>query len=107
MAQIPSTQAPIRVVRFTRRFARQCALKGRRLCDRDACDAIANGSRRVVRRRGSRGGPVILFEGKVRAPGAGAGPVRVLAELTRGGCVALAVVPPGPGAEKSLKYRDF
>lgn len=103
---MPSPDDPIRVVHFTRRFARQCARQGRRLIDMAVCDTLANGSRRVVERRGSRGGPVILFE--ARHPGKGARPaVRVLGELTRDGCVALLLLSPLLPAKKTRQLRDF
>jgi hypothetical protein len=101
--------SPIRDVRFTERIARQCARRGRRLFDKVVCDAIANGSRRVVEPRGPGGGPVILFERPLPAGhgGAARGTVRVLGEVTGTGCVALLLLSPLPPAKKSPKIRDF
>lgn len=101
--------APIRDVRFTRRIARQCSRRGRLLFDQAVCDAIANGSRRVVEPRGPGGGPVILFERPQPAgPGGQAGAtVRVLGELNGTGCVALLLLSPLLPAKKSPKIQDF
>ncbi len=109
MSRPPSPRTPIRVIRYTRRFAGQCSRHGRRLFDLVVCDAIVNGSRRVVEPRGPRGGPVILFEKPLpAAPGRGAGArVRVLGELTPGGCVALLLLAPILPGKKTRKLRDF
>ena len=103
-----SHKAPIRVIRFTRRIARQCSLARWQEADRDVCDAIANGTRRVVRRRGSLGGPVILFENRPKPEAGRKGTaVRVLGELTRGGCVALLLLPPFSREAKNSQNWGF
>ncbi len=112
MRQAPAPKDPIRVIHFTDLVSRQCSRSGRRDADRLVCDAIANGSRRMVEPRGALGGPVILFEGA--AAGAGRGlkrgrsqRIRVLGELTQDGCVALLLVSRLKRAKKSPKNRDF
>jgi hypothetical protein len=101
----PTPLDPIRVVRFTDRVARQCAGIRGTGADRRVCDAIANGSRLPTGLRGSQGGPLVLFEA---APRGGRGPgVRVLGELTRGGCLALLLVRRARRGEKSPKMWDF
>jgi hypothetical protein len=92
----------IRVIRFTSLVARQCSRGDPRLAERAVCDAIANGSRRPTGRRGPLGGPIIRFEGTpANAPaGRRAKTVAVLGELFSGGCVALRVLRPSPGAAR-------
>lgn len=106
--QAPAPKDPIRVIHFTDLVSRQCSRSGRRDADRLVCDAIANGSRRTVEPRGARGGPVILFEGAGRGLKRGCSQrIRVLGELTQGGCVALLLVSRLKRAKKSPKNRDF
>jgi hypothetical protein len=95
----------IRVIRFTRRIALQCAAGDARLLDRVVCDAIANGSRKPTGRRGKGGGAIVRFERsfpaaalRERSPGDGRARVAVLGELTRAGCVALRLIVPADGA---------
>jgi hypothetical protein len=85
----------IGVIRFTRRIARQCSRKGSRIPDWVVCDTIANGARRRRVRRETRGGTVVWFE-KAFPGHSGKAPVtvRVLGELTRGGCFALQLLLP-------------
>jgi|GEM_PF-1148801 len=97
----------IRLIRFTRHLARQCAAGDARLAEWAVCDAIANGSRRPTGRRGAGGGPIIRFErtfAQAAVPRAHArrrGPtVAVLGELVRHGCVALRLLGPAPGAAR-------
>jgi hypothetical protein len=90
------------VIRFTRRIARQSSAAGASVPDRIVCDTIANGSRRRVGRRGSRGGTLILFERTYPArPGSAAATVRVLGELTGSGCFALQLVSPRRSRKKN------
>lgn len=103
--QIPSNPAVL-VIRFTRRIARQCALKGSRLPDWVVCDTIANGSRQPAGGRGIRGGAVVRFEKayprdlRRKAPhGDRRRTVAVLGELTRNGCFALQLLLPRGGRE--------
>jgi len=108
----PKTE--IRVIRFTRRIARQCTLGLARVPEWAVCDTIVNGSRRLTRRRGDFGGPVIRFQrsyplemhGKAPA-GAFRGTVTVLGELTRRGCFALRLLAPARGGKKSGMVWDF
>lgn len=88
----------IRVIRYTPRFARQCARHGRSLPDRVVCDVIVNGSKGLLEAEGSRGGPVIVFR-KTLSWGAPEGPqteVMVLGEVTRRCCVAHLLLSPLP-----------
>lgn len=85
----------IGVIRFTRRIARQCFQNRPRIPDWVVCDTIANGTRRRVVRRGTRGGTVIRFERTFSgAAGKAKITLRVLGELTRGGCFALQLLLP-------------
>ncbi len=91
-------------IRFTRRIARQCSLAGSLVSDRIVCDTIANGARRRVGKRGTRGGSLIQFERTYPGgPRGAAATVRVLGELTRGGCFALQLLS-APRVRK--KNRD-
>jgi hypothetical protein len=101
----PTPKDPVRIVRFTDRISRQCSLARQRGADRLVCEAIANGSRRATGLWGSRGGPLVLFEN--RPPGGLGEGVRVLGELTRGGCLALLLVRRPRAVKKSPKNRDF
>jgi hypothetical protein len=99
------------VIRFTRRIARQCAAGPSGVPDWVVCDTIANGSRRRVGRRGTRGGTVVLFQ---RAYSGAIGPKRrapatvsVLGELTRKACFALQLVSPPPGRGKIWGNSGF
>ena len=88
-------KAKIGVIRFTRRIVRQCSRAGWRIPDWVVCDAIANGSRRRLGRRGTRGGTLIRFERSY--PGGRAdsrATVVVLGELTRESCHALQLLSP-------------
>ena len=88
-------KAKIGAIRFTRRIARQCSRAGSCIPDWVVCDAIANGSRRRLGRRGTRGGTLIRFERT--HPGGWSGScatVVVLGELTRDGCHALQLLSP-------------
>lgn len=108
------TLPEIRVIRFTRRIARQCSIGGMRVPDWVVCDAIANGTRRLTRRRGCFGCPVFRFERSYplelrqkAGPGAFRGTVAVLGEVTRRGCFALRLVAPVKGGKKSGMVWDF
>jgi hypothetical protein len=99
----------IRVIRYTRRFARQCARHGRSLPDRVVCDVIVNGSRGLLEPAGDRGGPVIVFR-KTLSWGRPEGPrtqVAVLGEVTRRCCTAHLLLSPLPPRKKSRKMRAF
>lgn len=102
------TSPAVLVIRFTRRIARQCALKGARLPDWVVCDTIANGSRKPTGCRGEFGGAVFRFEKafprrlRRSAPrGAAWRTVAVLGEVTRDGCLALRLLSPGPAGKNS------
>jgi hypothetical protein len=100
--------AEIGVIRFTRRIAAQCSRRGSRIPDWVVCDAIANGARRRVRRRGTRGGVIIRFERTIEgAAGDGIFTVRVLGELTRQGCFALQLVLPARIPKKIWDNSGF
>jgi hypothetical protein len=72
------------------------------------CDAIANGMRRRVKRRGTRGGVVIRFERTIGdAARDGLFTVRVLGELTRKGCFALQLVLPARIPKKIWENSGF
>jgi hypothetical protein len=96
------------VIRFTRRIASQCPRDGQWIPDWVICDTIANGSRRRVARRGTRGGTVVRFE-RTFAGAAGEGEitVRVLGELTRKGCFALQLLLPARIPKKIWKDSGF
>jgi hypothetical protein len=85
----------IRVIRFTEKIERQCALGGSRGPDRVVCDTIANGTRLQTDRRGRLGGAVILFEKAFPGTGRDAldARVAVLCEVTRQCCFALRLKP--------------
>ena len=88
----------IRVIRYTQRFARQCARHGGRLPDRVVCDVIVNGSKGVLEPEGSSGGPVTVFE-KTLSWGEPEGPptrVMVLGEVSRRCCIAHLLLSPLP-----------
>ena len=88
-------KAKIGVIRFTRRIASQCSRPGSRIPDWIVCDTIANGSRRRIGRRGTRGGTLIRFERTHQGGRAATGTtVVVLGELTRDGCHALRLLSP-------------
>jgi hypothetical protein len=88
-------KAKVGVIRFTRRIARQCSHAGRGIPDWVVCDAIANGARRRIGRRGTRGGTLIRFERTYPGGRAASGAtVAVLGELTRDGCHALQLLSP-------------
>ena len=94
----------IRLIRFTRLLARQCAAGDARLAEWAVCDTIANGSRWTTGRRGAGGGPIIRFErtfaraAVLRMARRARDRVAVLGELVRHGCVALRLLAPAPGA---------
>jgi hypothetical protein len=96
------------VIRFTRRIASQCSRDGRGLPDWIVCDTIANGSRRRVARRGTRGGTIVRFE-RIFAAAAGDAEitVRVLGELTRKGCFALQLLLPTRIPKKIWEESGF
>lgn len=99
----------IRVIRYTQRFARQCARHGGSLPDRVVCDVIVNGSRGLFGTKGSSGGPVIVFE-KTLSWGKPEGPltkVVLLGELTRRCCIAHLLLSPLPPRKISRKMRAF
>ncbi|MGA2016040.1 MAG: hypothetical protein ABSH26_03735 [Opitutaceae bacterium] len=109
-----SPGSAIRVIRFTRLVARQCATGDPRLAERAVCDAIANGSRRPTGRRGAGGGPVIVFERTLALIPGGKAPsgrrgatVAVLGELARGACTALRLLRPAPGGARIWTDAGF
>ena len=97
MARARETPPIIRVIRFTRRINRQCALGEARLAERMVCDAIANGTRGRTGRLGPGGGPLVRFE-RPLGPGEGGPAVAVLGELAARECVALRLLRPLPAA---------
>jgi hypothetical protein len=109
VSKTQSPQPAIRVIRFSRRLARQCGLPGVSLPDWVVCDTIANGSRSPYGRPGPGGGPLVRFEKTFRLRGAGrpSPTVRVLGELTRGGCVALRLASPVIAAGKIWAKSGF
>jgi hypothetical protein len=96
------------VIRFTRRIASQCSCDARQIPDWVVCDTIANGLRRRVARRGTRGGTVVRFERTFSgASGDAEIIVRVLGELTRKGCFALQLHLPARIPKKIWKDSGF
>jgi hypothetical protein len=71
------------------------------------CDTVANGARRRLGRRGTRGGILVTFERWFAGPGGRYSAVRVLGELTRSGCFALQLILPARSRKKSGTTRDF
>jgi len=98
----------IRVIRFTRRIAVQCASGGARGPDHVVCDTIVNGSRRPTGMRGRLGGAIVLFEKAFPGTGRDAADTRiaVLCEVTSRCCFALRLKP-GIPAEKIWAALGF
>jgi hypothetical protein len=93
------TQGPaIRVIRFTRRIARQCHPHGPCFPDWLVCDTIANGSRRRVGRTAA----IIRFERTYACA-----TVRVLGKMTPEGCLALQVLAPVTTRRKMFIQAGF
>jgi hypothetical protein len=83
-------------------------MRGSRIPDWVVCDTIANGVRRRTRHRGSRGGTVIRFERTFTgAAGEASATIRVLGELTRGGCFALELLSPARIPEEIWDNSGF
>jgi len=113
MSDHPDEIPAIRIIRFSRRVAERCRAPGAALPDWVVCDAIANGTREAVGRRGTRGGVLIRFE-KTFAPAVAAGVlvapslrVRVLAEITPRECLALQVLAPAVRRQRISEFRGF
>jgi hypothetical protein len=103
-----SNKTEIGVIRFTRRIARQCCPSRSGIPDWAVCDAIANGSRLRVGRRGTRGGTVFRFERTYPGARGGAGStLHVLAELTPKGCFALQLLFPSRIRRKIWDVSGF
>jgi hypothetical protein len=97
----------IRVIRFTRRIARQCHPNRPGFLDWMVCDAIANGSRQATGRPGAHGGLVMRFEKAFPFPGGAAVTLRVLGELTPGGCLALHVLDAARTHKKMSNTQEY
>jgi len=113
MSDLPKKIPAIRVIRFSRRVADRCRAPGAVLPDWVVCDAIANGAREAIGRRGAQGGILVRFEKSFSAAVAAgvlvapALKVRVLAEITPRECLALQILAPAVGRQKISEFRGF
>jgi hypothetical protein len=105
----PPGRPAIGIIRFTRRMAAQCFPAGLGPPDWVVCDTIANGEREPVGRRGPQGGPLVRFVRTFpeRDPSRPATTVRVLGEMTRNGCFAVALLSPAAVPGKNWEDCRF